>query len=387
MCQVSLPATEQVYAARLDAELDDLARAEGDLTAARLQETLSDSVSRDIRVLIHDVRRTLELQRSVVDWTGLHDARARARQVRTELFCLVQTALFRDEGYDEAILDAAELLVAHLQARSRIRRPVLLAVAPDSESMDHTLSMLLLRFPGASVWDLPVLGHEFGHHAVEHLESGSDAARGSRPLLELVLREVEDTVESADCKRAWPHELAADVVATYALGVSYPLACLALRVDLAQPSAGTDTHPSWDQRIEIMAATLEKISALLGTGKHAAAAAEVVRPLWRQLSAGTIPRAARAIELGLLAEKLVGELHRHTEGLLYDDAGRAVPLGQLLDAPEQPADLTDATVPTVLDAVWRWRRTHWDAGPDELRRAQGIALTWCREIRGRPEGG
>ncbi len=394
---MTIPEAEQLYAARLAVELDDLERAEAFLDTPHLRDILPASSAGEVRALIRDCRKDLSLQQDGVDWVAFGDARKRAARVRTELFSLVQTTLFREQGYDGALLDAADRLASHLQAHSLIRRPVVLALSPDAETMDPVVSMLRLKFPGTTAWHLPVLAHEYGHHAVSNLYSINEGAREVRPLYDVVEREAAVVSEVALAQapnaqsaatsharaaalraaRSQVNEYVADMFATFALGTAYPLTCIALRIDPGKAARQSDSHPVWFRRVEAMAATLEAISARTGQDQHAAMAAEVVRPLWARF-AGHHADDQAAI-LRQLAESVVVELLRHTDGLLYDDADLAVALKDRLVAGDgAPRELEEAGVPTVLDAAWRWRRANWAADASELRRVNTTVLSWCR---------
>lgn len=405
---MTLPYADLFYAARLSSELDDLDRAESFLDAPDLRPILPDGAARSIHALVRDCREALLLCQGDVDWPAFREARQRAAAVRTELFCLLQTTLFRREGYDGELLDAAEGLVTHLQSLALVRRPVMLALSADAESLDGVVSMVRLRFPGTTVWHLPVLAHEYGHHVAANLGGVSELTRDARPLHDVIERAATILAETTAARsgpsvngtrgyppdageaqlrvaRAQIGEYVADMFATYALGGSYPLSCIALRIDPGTASQESDTHPPWDRRVEAMAATLEAISARLGEDRHGAMATEVIRPLWSRVSRGPAVGVGEALILSQLAESVVAELMRHTEGLLYDDADRAVALGQSLDSNDDAPELPKATVATVLDAAWRWRRSHWDAEAADLERVNRIVLRWCRQVSERAE--
>ncbi|GEM_PF-3068432 len=394
---MTLPDTDQLHTVRRRAETARLDRTVALLDAPLLRDALAPGTESDLRALLHDVRADL-LARDDEEWTRLAGAQTRAESVHAELFSLLATSLVRTHGFDGGLLDAADRLTSWLQSASRVRTPVTLALAPGTESMNHVAWLLRLRFPPASVWDLPVLAHELGHHVVDTLESASELRRGDRPLAQAVAETAAVGVPAGDGS-GWAHEYAADVFATYALGATYPLACVTLRIDPGRTAAESDSHPPWDRRVEVMAATLEAISAATGRPGPALTAREVVRPLLLLLpGAQPVPRAT-ALVLADLATGLVAQLDRHTVHLRHDDATRAAALALRLGARhDDGTDTTDATdatdddpgtpappVPTVLDAAWRWRRAHWDADDADLRRVEATVLRWCATAPAREE--
>jgi hypothetical protein len=210
----------------------------------------------------------------------------------------------------------------------------------------------------------------------------SEDSRDVRPLHDIVEQEAAAVEESErPTARAWTHEYIADAFATYAMGSMYPLACLALRIAPNKALDKSSSHPPWNCRIEIMAATLEVVSEQTNRGGPASVANDVIRPLWGRLTDVPPLGGGQNVFLRHLADKVVRQLLRHTQGLLYDDADRAVALrDELATGGPPPIMLKDASVVTVLDAAWRWRRENWSARAEDVARVNGTILDWCASV-------
>lgn len=364
---MTLPETAQLGRLRRAAEVDRLGRTEALLDDPAVRGLLAPGTELDLRAVLKHVQRALE------DPDDLWSDRPvdRAGVLHTEVFSVLAAALVREHGHDGGLLHPAATLAQELLDASRVRLPVTLALTPGGESMNRVAWLVRLRFPAASVWDLPVVAHEVGHHVVDTLESADERNRGARTLAQHV-------AETRDDHPRWTHEYAADVYATYVLGAAYPVACLTLRA--GTDPRGTATHPPWAQRAELMAATLEAVSRSTGDGGAAVVADELVRPLWRRLpDAGDVGAADRA-RLRVLADDVVGLLATHAPASRFDDATRAVALVDDLGQGAPPPD--DLPVRTVVDVAWRWRRRHWDADGARLRQVEATVLDWCTSRQG-----
>lgn len=376
----------EVFTARLDAQLEQLASTEARLDTGGLADLLRDAgTAGDLHALARDIRAAarpaVAPSGDEPDWRRLADVSTRAQRLHAEVFALLATQALREQGVGREIVDAAEALVDRLLLASRVREPVLLALAPDVESLDHVASVLRLRFPGTTVWDLPVVAHEVGHHVVRTLPTVNETTRGALPLRELVDRAA---ASGRFLDPRWPHELAADTFATFALGATYPVACLTLRADPATGAARTASHPPWPWRVAAMLAALRASGRAADDDGPVQMAQAVVRPLWHAIG-GQDADDESAVVAEQLAQAVVDELVRHTVDLRYRGADRATALALRIDGPDRVDALSHETdAVTVVDAAWRWRRRNLGATPDARVRVESAVLARLGELGGPP---
>lgn len=134
-------------------------------------------------------------------WKRMADTAEDVKVISREALAYVQGILLRVSGLDEGVGAVAERLLAGLIGRTGVDRSVLLAV-DDRELFDHTVSMVRLRFPDTSVWGLPILAHELGHHVAVTLADVDPASRGTQPVLRHLSDEARDEARSTDADQA-----------------------------------------------------------------------------------------------------------------------------------------------------------------------------------------
>jgi hypothetical protein len=295
--------------------------------------------------------------------------------VRTEVYSYVAGTLLRRDGLDQGTGKAADLLLDELAEHAGLANRLVtsLSFTAEEETLNRMTNLVRLRFPGAGVWDLPVVAHEFGHYVMRELPHVMDS--DSRPIMELV------STLAANDSAQHIEELFADVCATYALGPAYPLSCAGLRVPHGDLDAQCKTHPAWRYRISAMIETLRWIAEQAGT--RGIAIDRWVQPVWDALSDGPAPAAGSADGLKYQVHRMTGELRRHAGGLQYDMGDNAyvvaAELTKHLDEVRLPVG---CTVAHVLDGVWRWRLDH--PGKDsvtELAQVSAIVITLCERAR------
>ncbi|MFI5712844.1 hypothetical protein [Kribbella sp. NPDC051620] len=373
-----------VLESRVQAECDELARVAKYLELEVLKDVFEPGDANTLRDQLGDAAWALRealTKNGDSAWVAFELAEPDARRLRAEVFALLQGRLFSAAELDDGISAAARQLLKQVQSRCSVDRPVLVTFSPDPESVDHTIGLIRLRFPGTTIWDLPFAVHEFGHHAVRELPHVNAAHRPERPLLELI---TGDYGVKAGLTEPHAHELLADAFATFALGPTYPYACTARRINATKLTADTTTHPSWHRRMTVMLATLHRMTAEYDNTRYADTATETVLPFYRSL-AGPDPAPPvdqRALET--FARKVVERLRRHARGLAYDDADKAVLVNTLLGKEDSlPADLpAGAHAMAVVDAAWRWWRQYPTATDDDRHRVNTLAIDFCRTTNG-----
>jgi hypothetical protein len=257
----------------------------------------------------------------------------------------------------------------------------------DREQHDCTHGRVDLRFPGARVWDTPILSHEFGHHAIAHLRDRRPELPDHRPLRE----HVRDPLSKRLAGQGDPcalfaerhaDELVADAVATACCGAAYAVATLCLRVpEEPEASAASSTHPAWRDRVAIMRATLNALSERTEHPRYSWQRGHVVDPLAAAVL-GQPPEPSSACRDA--ADKTVTQILAHRSELIYQDCELAIDVRNCLDRGEgKPPG--GATVTAVLDGAWQWRREHPSRAEDDT--ITRLITRYCREtVKGRDHG-
>jgi hypothetical protein len=366
-----------VLGQRIERECDRLDRMEALLGGTLLADVLSADALIALKGQVADCRTSVRRAgryRGDGGWTTLADAAAEARRLHGEIFALVQGRLFRSAGLDDGVSAAADRLLEHVRRRCAARA-VLTTFGPEAESVDHTIGLVRLQFPGTTVWDLPFCVHEFGHHAVRELPHVQPARRTERPLQEVLDGQFGT---AAGLSMSHAHELVADVFATYSMGAVYPLACLVQRVVPVTAGTDSDTHPSWARRVAAMVATLRHLGTESGDLRYADAAAQTVLPAWRRAVGTAEPATPDGMRLDVFARTVVQALHRHAEALRYRDGDQAVQVRAALTGdPGSAARPPDATPAAVIDGAWRWRQQNPENFVRAWRQVNDLSLSWC----------
>ena len=304
----------------------DLSRIEALLKKAAIADATSEAIRDRFQLLMRNAAR--DLDRITADaaqpgrapslWAEMASSRKQVARISREALAFVQGILLRAHNLDDGVGEAADRMLDGLISRTGVQQTVLTAV-DDREFLDHTLSIVRLRFPDTTVWGLPILAHELGHHVAQVLTYADLKLRDKHPvqiyLAKAAYLESQAGGDSTHVK-AWLHELFADVYATYALGPAYPLAVLVLRATPDQYSNVTPTHPSWRRRVATMHASLEAMSAFAPDQATAMAyrliAQKRVAPVWRMMSGDDIPVGETYNQAKRQATEMVNELSSNT---------------------------------------------------------------------------
>lgn len=356
-------------------DLPDLLRfriASGRARLADLKHLLAfvpEQRTADLRVRIDKQDGDVVARTSGEDgWRELDEAATDTSRLIDEVLALVMTGLLREEGVDAGVFDTAERLLAHLVKTADVPG-IALGHTQELESIDPSRGTVALRFPGGRVWDLPILCHEFGHHAIAHLKHIEPELGDLRPLRKLL----PDKGSGRD--RSHIEELVADAIATTCAGPTYPIACLCLRVPDARGAArATDSHPSWCTRVALMREVLDALSVQTRKPRYRSIRETMIDPIVQALL-GKVPAAGqREIEL---AERTVTTIAKHRPELIYTDGDVAITVAErLVDGAAPPAG---ATPLAVLDGAWRWRLDHLDDNPDNVA---GLVVRYCARASG-----
>lgn len=388
-----------IRAAQARADLSRIEKLLADTAVAGpAHQAVRDRFQMLVRNAAEDLNRVVELaERNGAApglWSRMTSCHAQVAIISREALAFVQGALLRGSGLDDGVGAVADHMLTGLTGRTGVERAVLIAVE-DREFFDHTVSMVRLRFPDTSVWGLPILAHELGHHVASALADVDPQARGTQPILRyLSSAAAEESRAGGDAKqvRLWMHELFADVYATYALGAAYPLAMLMLRASPDQFADATATHPSWRRRFLTIVGALDALAATAADPAGSMAmrlmAREAVVPVWRMLGgedpspdeAGGRARRQAGEMVDLLIRHAPTRLRYRTSGPVERLAAvlgtvAADPLSHTSDAPDLPPG---SEVAHVLNAAWRWRVRNRSAAPADVERVSRAALALCR---------
>lgn len=306
------------------------------------------------------------------DWDTFGEAVTSVGPLVQEVLATTTTWLLRRENLGGEVFDVAERLLRHLTTASGLPE-VVLGHTQDFEQTDVIRASVAVHFPGAQLWDLPFLAHEFGHYLIPRLPHREPGLPDRRPLAE-VLSAVAAASPGGDRRRRQVEELVADSIATVCLGHTYALACLCLRAPDGRTASTTNgSYPSWRERVATMCVTLDVLSETLKMPRFRIMRQTRIDPISTALFGGPPEPSATAADV---ARQTVETLCAHRPGLTYLSGDVAAIAGTHLTRAD-PRPPVGATLLSVLDAAWGWRIQH----PDEDERpVAALALGYCREI-------
>ncbi len=184
-------------------------------------------------------------------WAGYDALSLACEPLFDECLVIRQGAAARREGLDDGICNLADHLLAEICSDADIswRRFTVLATG---ESYTHVSDVIRVRFPQVSLWDLPVVAHELGHHASLRLEQPT-IGRFVVPFEEL------ERTWAGRMAPALLEEYFADAFASVTLGPAYACTCLLLRFDPADAGAVGGDHPADRDRAHVILAVLGRV--------------------------------------------------------------------------------------------------------------------------------
>lgn len=194
------------------ARIGELGKVQTKIAAAAAAETLSQQTTGSEQAAHQAEAQQLRQEA----WQELGDATsAQDRPIFAEYVDFLRGVALRDMGLDAGICQVADELVRRFRLVPNTNWESFTILARD-EAVDKTLaSILRLPFPEWTVWALPLVAHEFGH-LVSHSP------------------DVQQYI-TAHVTPDWPapalHDCLADAFAAYAMGPSYALSLILLRLN------------------------------------------------------------------------------------------------------------------------------------------------------------
>jgi hypothetical protein len=366
--------------------LDGRSSLEAQIPALRAEIGVARSALERVRVLEPDLhkrvsvrfedligrgdRRLSELSKRVDDgqsmkecWSEFTEIREGCAEAFSESLAFLQGALMRREDLDFGMCRVADALLNDLSLRADLKWGRLTVLA-EGEFYGSLAQIIRLRFPMLSIWNLPVVAHEFGHYVGPEIRM--DVDRGRIRSLRYPFQELL-AIEAKRGPTWWSylHEEFADVFAVYVLGPAYACTCALLRFDPSGALTDGFQHPSPARRMHLVLGTLRRMDAGTGVVRPYRGITDQLEGLWATsvAAAGLEPDlGAAAIQelddrLAVLYEVLAGL----PGSLSYRSFHRAQGLSAQLRPGEAPVKLEgDVTLADVLNAAWLCRLESWD---------------------------
>jgi hypothetical protein len=368
--------SQKVLMDRIERSLADIGRARkvvsnmaDDRFRNRMQVRFDSDFTRhqnDSLALLEAVRDGKNLQDC---WQSFSVMDSDLRSLLEECMSLQQGTMERQAGLDDGICDIADAVLEYLCRLADIgwRRFTVLG----SEYLTERTGVVRVRFPSASIWDLLLLAHEFGH-VIEH-DIRADDDDGSK--FEVLAQFLNKSTQGAQ-QHAFLREHYADILATYAVGPMFGWAVISQQFDpisAFDPEGDLDAHPSAAKRMHVIFRTLELMDGdEPGLLRYGGERARMIQ-LWEAMLA------AAGCKPGGLQRKTISQLDRDQAGMFrvvsehlpmlrYSGWDRARTLAEQVrasDAPPEPGP--SVTIIDALNAAWMVRLAQPDADVFAMR--------------------
>jgi hypothetical protein len=286
-------------------------------------------------------------------WAWLHALQEDVDSLLEESLVLLNGSALREprgpveHGLDEGYCELADAVIDELVARTPVGCWSSFTVLGRSEEFSLMTRAISVRYPGASLWDLPVVAHELGHFVGPLLVE----EHGQR--LEHPLQKLSEELENENAQMwSWLQELFADVFAAFMIGPAYGFTSVMLGFDPLRTNISSNTHPRTGVRVHAIVSALRVLE-----GANMMWAADEVARIWMGLveasdtgqpeTAGDdldswVPRLVELLNTSLPVSRYAGwvEAQRLRYHLTDPGAGSIIP-------PE-----TGRTLADVLNAAW-----------------------------------
>jgi hypothetical protein len=284
-------------------------------------------------------------------WRELDLIQKRCEKVVRECFAFLLGLAARTEGLDGApdtdagLCHLADALVFELRDSAQGEWWGL-TIPGEEEFVAEMAHIIRVRWADVSIWNLPVVAHEFGHLVAQNFKA-PDSDR--RPL-----KEILDRHGAPDHPKL--NEYFADLFAVYSLGFCYGCCCLLLRFNPRTAFDEPKDHPSEAKRAHFILKVLDDQASKDPVQAAPALTVELLRKGWLGLldEAGYDPAAdAKAkVEAEARFVEFRPLLQQFQVGLAYRGWLRAQGLYIRLRDDDTPKPAPGDTRRDVLNGAW-----------------------------------
>lgn len=249
----------ELLSARMVAALMDLEKAKAALAnyspqamaMASTWDSLNNRLARHLAAISSLLQALPGPQGIATSWARFAELQDELGSTTREILALVQGGPLRDSEQGGGIYALADALIREVAAD--LGRPWAGITLPgEREQLTTRSSIIHLTFPQVSVWDLPIVLHEYGHEVAPEIRN----ELGLSPF-QLMCSAAGSAVE-----RSHLTELFADAFASCACGPAFVCTLVVLRFDPTAKEATQDlpTHPSHARRVALALRVLEEKS-------------------------------------------------------------------------------------------------------------------------------
>ena len=211
----------------------------------------SGQIDRQLQKLRQEVELVDNGQSLALAWNVFRQNRKDCNELLNECFGFLEGALLRSSGLDLGICKIADAIVDRLSDYTYPWNRFVI-VAEESFFADMT-EIIRLQFPEFTIWNLPIIGHEFGHFV------GRQLRNSIKPDLFKMIVNAEGKRDLNSQDETFLYEQFADLFATYALGPAFACTSLFLAFKPAKDTDGRE-HPSDAKRAYFILQTLERMN-------------------------------------------------------------------------------------------------------------------------------
>jgi hypothetical protein len=224
-------------------------------------ENLLDPLEKKLADRLKKVDLTLDNDLRTI-WESLEKDRKKCDEIFQEFLSFLGGALIRQNQLDNGVCAIADNLLADLSSRSDIPW-TRMTILGEGDFFAEMTEIIRLRFPELTIWNLPIVGHEFGHFVGRELRKRIKDRKQQRDIFQEILqkekREYSNlSQEEREKEEAYLYENLADIFATYSLGPAFAFTTILLKFNPNQ-NQDRESHPSDIKRVYIILKTLEEI--------------------------------------------------------------------------------------------------------------------------------
>ena len=156
------------------------------------------------------------------------------------------------DSYGPSICALSDRLLRDYARRTGVDWSGRTVAGPDAFLQMQT-DVIRLRFPDWSLWNLPLMAHEFGHKV----------GAATRDFRQFKIKQVQEAEKhEVDPAEVGDHleEFFADMFATYALGPAFACAAILVRFQPDEAQTSWVRHPAHDERVRLILFTLRQMN-------------------------------------------------------------------------------------------------------------------------------